>query len=419
MARTEIVRRRRVVVTGCGVISPVGHDTATFWASLVDGRSGIGRITRFDPSDLPVTIAGEVRDFDPEAYMPRTVSRRIDRFAQYALAAAVEAVESAKLDITDEMAPRVGVIIGSGYGPGSLIQAAARTLAERGPRRVGAYLAAAGAADSAAGEIAFRFGACGPSGAVSTACASGATAIGDAMRMIEFGHADVVIAGGADDPLTPLDIAAAAIAGALARRNDEPERASRPFDRDRTGFVLAAGAGVVVLEEAEHAQRRGAPILGEILGYGASTDVHHLTAPHPEGKAAQRAMRAALADAGIAPDEIDYINAHATGTRRGDSIECAAIRAVFGAHATRIPISSTKSVTGHMIGAAGAVELIATLQAIRTCVVPPTINCDDPEDPELDHVPHRARQWPVRTAMSNSFGFSGHNAVLVVRRWEP
>jgi len=411
-------RRRRVVVTGCGVISPIGFSAEAFWASLLEGRSGVARITAFPVDDLPTQIAGEIRGFQPERYMPVKASRRLDPYAQYAVAAAVEAVEGAKLSVDEELGPHVGVLVGSGYGASTVQQAARMILHERGPRNVPAHASAAAAVDNASAEIAIRFGGRGPSGSLSAACATGTACVGQALRWIQVGDADVVIAGGADDSVTRLDIAASANARALSRRNDEPERASRPFDRDRDGFVMAAGAGVVVLEEAEHAVGRGAPILAEVVGYAATTDAYHVTAPHPDGAGARRAMRLALGDAGLEPAEVDYVNAHGTSTVLNDRTETQAIRDVFGPHATRIPISSVKSMTGHMIGAAGAVELIATVQALRSGTVPPTINCDDPEDPELNYVAHRPQGWPVRVAMSNSFGFGGHNAVLVVRRWE-
>lgn len=409
--------RRRVVITGCGVVSPIGLTVADYWSALVSGRSGIGPITRFDPDELPVRIAGEVRDFDPTAYLPRAVSRRLDTFAQYAVAASTEAVEAAKLEVDPDRPERFGVLVGSAYGPVQLIQDSAHRLAELGPRKVSPFYAAVSAADNAAGEIAIRLGAQGPSGCLTTACATGADSIGAAARQIRHGYVDVMVAGGADDSINRLDISAAAITGALSRRNYEPTRASRPFDRDRDGFVVAAGAGVVVLEEAEHALRRGAPILAELAGYAATTDTHHRTAPRPDGLAAKRTMQLALADAGATPDEVDYVNAHGTSTPLGDRAEIAAFRAVFGERAAMIPISSVKSMTGHMIGAAGAVELIATVQAIRTGTVPPTLNCDNPDDPELDYVAHRARAHRVRLALSNSFGFAGHNAVLAVRAW--
>ncbi|MFE0462369.1 beta-ketoacyl-ACP synthase II [Kitasatospora sp. NPDC058965] len=416
---SEYAPRRRVVITGTGVISPIGLSTATFWESLLAGRSGIRRIENFEVSDLPTQIAAQVRDFDPEQFMPRKVWRRIDPFAQYAMAAAVEAVEAAKIEFDEELAPRVGVQIGSGYGASTVQQQVTLGLEAKGARSIGPFTSAASAIDNAAGEVAIRFGAKGPSGAISTACASGTSAIGEAMRWIQYGACDVVLAGGSDDSVTRSDIASACSARALSRRNDDPEHACRPFDKERDGFIMAAGAGVLVLEEAERAMRRGAPILAELVGYGASTDAYHPTAPHPEGAGAQQALRAALADARIDPSEVDYINAHGTSTKLNDRIETLAIRQVFGDHATRVPISSTKSMTGHMIGAAGAVEAIAAVHAIRDGVVPPTVNCFDPEDTEVNYVPHTAQEHKVDIAMSNSFGFAGHNAVAVVRAWKP
>lgn len=417
MRATEDAGRRRVVITGCGAITPVGLDTAQFWAALLAGRSGIAPITAFDAADLPTRFAGEVREFDPGEYMPSPAARRLSRFAQFAIAAALQAVEEAKLEVDEQLAHRVAVLVGSGYGANQLVHDAIATLQERGPRAITPYLAYTGSIDNASGEVATRLGATGPSGAIVTACATGSTCIGEGLRLIQHGTADVVIAGGADDAVTRLDMAAGASARALSRRNDEPERASRPFDRDRDGFVMGAGAGVVVLEEAGRALHRGAHILAELVGYGASTDAYHPTAPHPEGLGAKRAMRLALDDAALDPSDVDYINAHGTSTVLNDRTETEAIRTVFGDTAPGIPISSVKSMTGHMIGAAGAVELIATIHAIRSGVVPPTINCDDPEDPGLNYVPHHAQEHDVEVALSNSFGFAGHNAALVVARW--
>ncbi|MGH3897844.1 MAG: beta-ketoacyl-ACP synthase II [Pseudonocardiaceae bacterium] len=410
---------RRVVVTGCGVISPIGLDVDTFWSAVLEGRSGIALVESFDVSDLSTKIAGEVRGFDPAPYMPHKVSRRLDRFAQFGLAASIQAVEDSKLPTGDaEADPRLGVLVSSGYGSGRMQHWVSLRLEELGPRGVPPYVSAAIAVDSPSAEVAIRLRAGGPSGSISAACATGTMSIGEAAMWIRTGRADAVVAGGADDSVTRLDLAATGNARALSRRNDEPERACRPFDRDRDGFVMGAGAAVVVLEEAEHALARNAPILAEIVGYAATTDAFHITAPHPNGHGAASAMRLALQDAGLAPGDIDYINAHGTGTVLNDRTESQAVREVFGVRATDIPISSIKAVTGHMIGAAGAAELITTVRAIREGVVPPTVNCDDPEDPALDYVPHRARSMRVRAAMSNSFGFGGHNAVLVIREWD-
>ncbi|MGN9841693.1 beta-ketoacyl-ACP synthase II [Nonomuraea sp. H19] len=409
---------RRVVITGQGVITPVGLSVQDFWDSLLAGRSGVGPIQSFDTAELPVKIAGEVKGFDPVEYMPRTVSRRIDKYAQFAVAAAMQAVENAKFVVDDTNTHRVGILIGSGYGPTALVQSGTLTLDERGHRALAPWLSAATSIDCAAGEVALRLGATGPSGAVSTACASGTSAVGEAMRMIQRGDVDAMIAGGADNSITSFDIGSTAMSRALSRRNDDPQRASRPFDKDRDGFVMAAGAGALVLEDARFAERRGAPILAEVVGYGATSDAYHPTAPHPEGLGARRSMQLALDDAGVAAAAVDHINAHGTSTTLNDRTEAAAIRRVFGDHAPGIPITAVKSMTGHMIGAAGAVELIATVQTLLTGIVPPTINCDDPEDPGLNFVPHRPQQHDVKVAMSNSFGFAGHNATLVVRRYE-
>jgi 3-oxoacyl-[acyl-carrier-protein] synthase II len=409
--------RRRVVVTGTGVITSVGLSVGQWWAALLAGRSGIGPISGFDAAGLPVRIAAEVRGFTPSEHWPREVSRRLHRSALFALAATEEAVAQSGLEIGPDLAERTAVLVGSCDGPDAFITESQMRLRDHGYRKIPPYYAATSGQGIATNQIALWLGAGGPSAAINTACATGATSIGEGMRLIQYGAADVVIAGGCEDSVTPLNVAGAAIAGALTRRNDEPERASRPFDRERSGFVMGAGAGVVVLEESGHARRRGAAILAELAGYGATTDAYHLTAPYPEGLGAQRAMRLALADAGVRPDEVDYINAHGTSTVLNDRIELAALRAVFGECVARTPISSIKSMLGHMIGAAGAVEFVAAVQALVTGMLPPTVNCDDPEDPELDFVPHVPRRHDPEVVMSDSFGFGGHNAVLVARRW--
>ncbi|MET9800388.1 beta-ketoacyl-ACP synthase II [Streptomyces sp. NPDC006368] len=410
--------RRRVVITGYGAITPVGLTVDEFWASLVDGRSGISDIEGFDASDLPVRIGAEVKEFDPGVYMPHKVSRRIDVSTQYGLAAAMQAVQQAKLEVDEELAPRVGVYVGSSAGPATMNYDTTIKLHERGARAVSPFFFATSGSESSAGEIALWLGACGPSASLTTACASGATSIGEAMRLIQFGVADVMVAGGTEAPVTRLNIAAAAACRALSRRNDDPARACRPFDKDRDGFVMGAGAGVLVLEEAEHARARGARILAELVGYGATTDAYHLTAPHPEGLGTKRAMRIALESGGLRPEDVDYVNAHGTSTELNDRSEVAALRDVLGERALQIPISSTKSMTGHLISGTGAVELIASVQAINHGVVPPTLNCEVPEDDQLNFVPSVAQQWDTDVVMSNSFGFGGHNAVLIVRRWE-
>ncbi|WP_298182632.1 beta-ketoacyl-ACP synthase II [Saccharomonospora sp.] len=408
---------RRVVVTGMGAVTPIGNTWSQTWANMLRGVIGIAPLTRIKCDDLPVRIGGEIKDFDPEQYMSRKVIRRTDCSVHIAIAAAVMAMEDAKLEIDDDLAERVGVVLGSGGGPVHLTAAARTKLDTVGPRGISAFCFSGSSVDSAASEIALLAGAQGNSYCVSTACATGATAIAEASRMIQLGEADVVIAGGTDDTMTRLEITSAAISRALSRSDRDPTQVCRPFDKDRDGFVMSAGAGVVILESAEHAIARQATIIGELAGTGSTTDAYHITAPHPEGLAAQRAMRMALDRAGATPDDVDYINAHGTSTKLNDTVEVLAIRSVFGDRAPAIPISSIKSMTGHMLGGAGAVELMTTLETIRSGVVPPTINCDDPEDPEMNFVPHRPQEHKVKVAMSNSFGFGGHNVVLLVREW--
>lgn len=412
--------QRKVVVTGQGVVTPVGRTVTDFWDSLLAGRSGIRTISGFDTSDLPVRFAGEITDFDPAPHLSPAETRRIDRFAQFAVVAAAQALEGAKLDLVpggpDQ--DRIGMVLGSGYGATTLLQGEYAKLAARGPRLVSPYMPAASSIDSPASVLSIKYGITGPTVCMSAACATGSVCVGEAFEWIRAGRADVVLAGGAEEPVSRLDIAGAANAGALSRRNDDPQAACRPFDRDRDGFVISSGAGILVLEEAEHAMRRGAPILAEVAGYGSTSDAYHLAAPHPESEGAIRAMHAALGDAGVRPEDVDYVNAHGTGTLLNDRSEVAALRAVLGDHAARIPVGSTKSMTGHMLGASGAVEAIATVLSIRTGLIPPTINCDDPEDPAMDHVTAGVRDWTTEVAMSNSFGFGGHNAVLVLRRFD-
>ncbi|MGO1056632.1 beta-ketoacyl-ACP synthase II [Crossiella sp. CA198] len=411
--------RRRVVVTGWGAVTPLGVGVADTWAAMLAGRSGIRQLSAIESGDLGSHIGGEIHDWDPEAHLPRKISRRTDSFAQYALAAAAEAVESAKLIIGPELAPRTGVLVGSGYGPVNYNSKLPDLLRDKGPRGISPLSQVTGAMDSAAVEISLLFGTTGPCRSLSTACATGTDSIGEAARLIQYGAADVAIAGGADNCISRADLAGCGNARALSTRNEQPELASRPFDEDRDGFVMSSGAGVVVLEAADHAIERGAPILAEVAGFGASSDAFHWTAPHPDGTGAKAAMRAAMRDAGVAAEEIDYINAHGTSTPLGDAREVRSIREVLGERATRIPVSSTKSMTGHMIGAGGAVELIVCGLAIRDGIVPPTINCDRPLDAEMNFVAHTAQRHDIRVAMNNSFGFGGHNAVLVLRRWEP
>lgn len=408
---------RRVVVTGMGAVTALGIGVERFWASLVAGRSGVAPIESFDASAFTTRIASEVRDFRPEDFMERKEARRMDRFVQFAVAAARMAVEDARLRITPENADGIGVLVGSGIGGILTIEDQFRVMMEKGPARISPFFIPMLISDMASGQISILLGARGPNSTVVTACATGTHAVGDAYQIIRRGDAQAMLAGGAEAAVCALGLGGFCAARALSTRNEDPPGASRPFDSDRDGFVMGEGAGVVVLESLESAQERGAPIVAEVVGYGLSGDAYHITAPAPGGEGAARAMRMALRGAAIAPEDVDYINAHGTSTIPNDRLETAAIKAVFGEHARRIAISSTKSMTGHLLGAAGAVELIASAMAIRTGVVPPTINYTTP-DPEcdLDYTPNQARHVPVLTAMSNSFGFGGHNATIVIRK---
>ncbi|MDI3257188.1 MAG: beta-ketoacyl-ACP synthase II [Kyrpidia sp.] len=409
--------KRRVVVTGVGVLTPIGNDVSVFWSNLLAGCSGIRRIDRFDVSEFPTQIAGMVEDFDPEAFMDKKEARRMDRFAQFAVAAAKMAFDDAGLSMADSDPERVGVYIGSGIGGLHTLMEQHQILLEKGPRRVSPFLIPMMIADMASGQVSIQLGAKGPNSAPISACATGTHAVGDAARMIQYGDADVMIAGGAEATIHPMALAGFSAAKAMSTRNDEPEKAVRPFDLHRDGFVMSEGAGVLILEEWEHARRRGARIYGEVIGYGMSGDAFHVTQPSPEGEGAARAMAAALRDAGLRPEDVDYINAHGTGTDLNDKFETLAVKRVFGEHAHRVPISSIKSMTGHMLGAAGAVEAIATLLTLREGKIPPTINYETPDpDCDLDYVPNRYREARVDVALSNSFGFGGHNACIVVRR---
>ncbi|MFE1762635.1 beta-ketoacyl-[acyl-carrier-protein] synthase family protein [Streptomyces angustmyceticus] len=411
--------RRRVVVTGCGVVSPVGNTTADFWDALLAGRSGVGPVTRFDTSGLPVRIGGEVTGFDWSGCLTPQEARRSDSFTQYAVVAATEALRDAGLEPPAGVDPyRFAAVIGSGYGAASAIQQQYDVLKGQGPRRVSPYHSVLTAIDHPASLLSIKYGIGGPSCAVSAACATGAVAIGEAAELIRHGRADLVLAGGADDSLTAVDLAGTANAQALSRRNDDPEGASRPFDRDRDGFVMATGAAVLTLEEAGHAERRGATVLAEVAGYAATTDAHHATAPDPTGAGAVRAMRGALADAGRAPEDVGQISAHGTGTVLNDRIEAAALREVLGPdHLSRTPVTAVKSMTGHMLGASGAAEAVAAVLSLRDRRIPPIRNCDHPEEPDLDLVVKGARDWDGDVVLSNSFGFGGHNAVLVLTRY--
>jgi 3-oxoacyl-[acyl-carrier-protein] synthase II len=407
--------RPGVVVTGLGMVSPVGLDVASSWDALVAGRSGIGPVTAFDASGFACRVAAEIKGFDPGVYgiEPRE-ARRMDRYIQLGLAAALEAVRDAGLPVPVPDGVRTGVYIGSGMGGLSTLSQQYDVLRERGPGRVSPLLVPMMIADMASGQVSITLGAQGPNLGIVSACATGAHAIGEAAELIRRGGADVMIAGGAEAVITPIAMAGFAAARALTTRNDVPQAASRPFDRERDGFVMGEGAGVLVLESEAHAMRRGARVYAELAGYGSSADAHHLTAPPEDGHGAVRCMRQALESAGLRPEELDYINAHGTSTPLNDRAETAAIRTALGKRAHEVAISSTKSMIGHLLGAAGGVEAVISIKAIETGVIPPTINYEHPDpDCDLDYTPNRARQLAVRAAMSNSFGFGGHNASLL------
>jgi 3-oxoacyl-[acyl-carrier-protein] synthase II len=412
------VEPRRVVLTGLGALTPVGNTTEEFWSALKQGKSGIGPITRFDASAYPTRIAGEVRGFDEGKYVDKKEARRLDPYLKYAIATSVMAVEDAALDPARVDGTRFGVLIGSGIGGITTLIEGEDVLRTKGVDRVSPFVIPMLIVNRAAGLVSMRFGAKGPNSSVVTACATGNHAIGDAYKIIERGDADVMIAGGAEAIIVPLTIAGFCAMKAMSTRNDEPEKASRPFDAGRDGFVCGEGAGIVVLEALEHAVRRDARIYGEIVGYGMTGDAHHMTAPDPEGDGATRAMQLALTDAGIEPGAVGYVNAHGTSTPYNDKFETIAIKRVFGEHARKLAVSSTKSMTGHLLGAAGGIEAIATTLAIYHGLLPPTINYETP-DPEcdLDYVPNQARKVDVEYALSNAFGFGGTNATLAFRRY--
>jgi 3-oxoacyl-[acyl-carrier-protein] synthase II len=410
---------RRVVVTGVGLVSPLGVGTQANWQALCAGQSGIGPITRFDASQFSARIAGEVKGFDPLQFIDRRDVKKMDVFIQLAIAASQFAVDDAKLAVTAEIATRVGVFIASGIGGFTTIEREHKALIAGGPRRISPFFIPSSIINLAAGQVSIRYGAKGPNSATCTACSASAHAIGDSLEIIRRGRADVMIAGGSEAAITPMGVGGFAAMRALSTRNDEPSRASRPFDLHRDGFIMGEGAGVIVLEELEFARRRGAPVYAELVGYGMSADAFHITAPSEDGDGAMRVMAAALEDAGVRPDEVDYINAHGTSTPFNDKLETLAIRRLFGAHASRLAISSTKSMTGHLLGAAGGLEAGITALAVRHQVVPPTINYDTP-DPEcdLDYVPNAPRQIWIEYALSNSFGFGGTNGALLFKRYD-
>ena len=412
--------KRRVVITGVGLICGVGNTTDAVWEQLVAGTSGVETIASFDASEFPVTFAAEVKNFDPLAFVDKKESRKMGRFIHLAIAATEEAMKQSGLVVTPEIEERVGVFIGSGIGGFEVIEREHATLLANGPRKISPFFIPAAIVNMAAGHVSIRYNAKGPISATATACATSANSIGDSFHMIQHGEADVMIAGGSEAAVTPLSLGGFAAMRALSTRNDDPKTASRPFDKDRDGFVLGEGAGILILEELEFARTRGAKILGEIIGYGMSADAYHMTGIAPEGAGAQRSMRAALKDAGIAPHEVGYVNAHATSTPAGDGNESRAIELVFGEHATshRLKVSSTKSMTGHLLGAAGGLEAGIAAMALVKQKLPPTINLGTPgEDCVLDYVANRAMNASFDVALSNSFGFGGINASLVMRRW--
>ncbi|HHT9125309.1 MAG TPA: beta-ketoacyl-ACP synthase II [Candidatus Brocadiia bacterium] len=413
------MRGRRVVITGLGAITPLGQDKKLLWSSLVEGKSGIKEITLFDTSNCEVHIAGEVQDFDPTRWFDQKQVRRLDRFVQFAVAASTAAVEDAGLDFNKTDRNKIGVVIGSGIGGIHEIEEQHTILLQKGPSRVSPFMIPRLMVNAAPGQVAIKYEIYGPNFSIVSACASGAHAIGEAFRIVQMGEADVMIAGGSEATITPLCVSGFSSMKALSTRNSAPEKASRPFDKDRDGFVISEGAGIVVLEELNHAKQRNAEIYAELIGYGKSADASHIAAPDPEGRGACSSMRSALDDAQCTPEDVSYINAHATSTPLGDEVEIKAIKTVFNQHANKLVISSTKSMLGHQLGAAGSVELLICVLALQHNVVPPTINYETP-DPEcggLDFVPNEARKIKLNTVMSNSFGFGGHNVSLIIGRY--
>ncbi len=412
-------KKRRVVITGIGLVTPLGIGVEENWQALIEGRSGIGPITRFDVKDFSTKFAGEVKNFNPEDFLPKKDVKKLDIFLQYALAASKMASEDAKLEISDEESPRAGAIMGCGLGGLSTIESGHKTLLESGPRKISPFFITSLIGNMAPGLMSIRHNAKGPNLSIQTACAAGTHAIGIAFHMIRDGLIDIALTGGVEAVVTPTGLAGFNAMKALSTRNDAPEKASRPFDRERDGFVLSEGAAVLILEVLERALERGAPIYAEVIGFGLTGDAYHMTAPAPEGEGAARCMEMAIADAGIRPEDVDYINAHGTSTDLNDRFETMAIKRVFGERAYKIPVSSTKSMTGHLLGAAGGVEAAYTALTIQRGIIPPTINYEYP-DPEcdLDYVPNVARKARVRIALSNSFGFGGTNATIILKAWE-
>ena len=410
---------RRVVVTGLGLVSALGTGTQITWENLLAGKSGVARITHFDPTEFACSIAAEVKDFDPLKFIEKKEIKKMGLFIQFALAASDFAMEQAGLKVTSEIAERVGVYIGSGIGGFDVIEREHQALLKGGPRRISPFFIPGSIINLASGHVSIRYGAKGPNCATCTACSSSAHSVGDSFRLISNCEADVMICGGAEAAITPMGVGGFAAMRALSKRNQEPEKASRPFDRDRDGFVIGEGSGMLVLEELEFARRRGAEILAEIVGYGASGDAFHITQPSENADGAYRVMRNTLADAKVAPDEIDYINAHGTSTPFNDRLETMAIKRLFGEHATKLAVSSTKSMTGHLLGGAGGLEAAISTLALHHGIIPPTTNYDNPDpDCDLDYVPNQAREKSIQYALSNSFGFGGTNAALLLKRFD-
>ena len=407
--------RRRVVITGLGTVNPLGQDVKTYWQGLLAGRSGVAPIEQLDTGPFKVKFGGEVKNFDPTAVLDRKTARHLDRFAQFALVAAIAAVKDSGLDFSKEDPYRCGCILGSGIGGLNEWEEQHARFLEGGPGKISPFVIPKMIANAAPGNVSIHFGLCGPNTAVSTACASAANSIGDALRAIQGEYADVMVSGGSEAAITFMGLGGFISARALSLRNDDPKAASRPFDKDRDGFVLAEGAGILVLEELEHARKRGAPVYAEVLGCGSTADAYHITAPHPCGAGAARAMKEALRDARLNPEDVQYINAHGTSTPLGDEAETKAIKEVFGGHARKLAVNSTKSMIGHTLGASGGIEMIATVLSLKSGVLHPTINYRTPDPAcDLDYVPNSAREQRVRRAISNSFGFGGHNCCLVV-----